>query len=212
MNRNQEKKKAKRLVLSAARKAGAPIPSGGLAGEEPDFSFLAPHGSLGIEVGKFCVHPVVTTEFLLLRRKHFINIMLKAQQKVYAASSAPTRVNVYFSQTRKKRQSRRELIDALCNAVTRNRERAYPAVVLKGDELPEGFDHILITAESGEWWSAEGGGITLSEIRTEIGARVFAKNSLITQHHANLPKGAGIRLLLYSRLTVSRTILIPHRN
>jgi len=211
MNRNQEKKKTERLVLSAARKAGAPIPSGGLAGEEPDFSFLAPDDSLGIEVtevlrpptGNYGISPVEAEAF-------HQNIMLKAQENFYAASSAPTRVSVYFSQTRGKRQHKHELVDALCNAVTRNRERANPAVVLKGDELPEGFDHILITAESGEWWSGEGGGITLSEIRTEIGAKVSAKNSLITQYRANLPKGARIWLLLYSRVTVSRSIPIPY--
>jgi hypothetical protein len=135
---------------------------------------------------------------------------LKAQETFSAASSAPTRVSVYFSQTRGKETDKRELIDALCNAVTRNRERANPAVVLKGDELPEGFDHILITAESGEWWSGEGGGITLSEIRTEIGDKISAKNRLISQYRANLPKGARIWLLLYSRVTVSRSIPISY--
>jgi hypothetical protein len=211
MNKNQEKKKAERLVLSAARKAGAPIPSGELAGEEPDFSFPAPDGSLGIEVTEVLrprssnhgISPVEAEAF-------HQSIMLKAQEKVCAASSAPTRVSVYFSQTRGKRQDKRELIDSLCNAVTRNRERANPAVVLKGDELPEGFDHILITAESGEWWSGEGGGITLSEIRTEIGDKISAKNRLIPQYRANLPKGARIWLLLYSRVTVSRSIPVPY--
>jgi hypothetical protein len=211
MNRNQEKKKAERLVLSAARKAGAPIPSGELECEEPDFSSLAPDGSLGIEVTEVLrprssnhgISPVEAEAF-------HQSIMLKAQETFSAASSAPTRVSVYFSQTRGKETDKRELIDALCNAVTRNRERANPAVVLKGDELPEGFDHILITAESGEWWSGEGGGITLSEIRTEIGDKISAKNRLISQYRANLPKGARIWLLLYSRVTVSRSIPISY--
>jgi hypothetical protein len=137
-------------------------------------------------------------------------ILAKAQEKFSAVNSAPTRVSVYFSQAKGKRQAKRELIDALVDAVTRNRERANPATVLKGDELPEGFDHILITAESGEWWCGEGGGITLSEIRIEIGDKISAKNKLIPQYRANLPAGARIWLLLYSRVTVSRSVPIPH--
>jgi hypothetical protein len=77
------------------------------------------------------------------------------------------------------------VIDALVDAVNINRDRANPAVVLKGDALPEGFDHILITAESGDWWCGEGGGITLSEIRTEISDKISAKNKLIP--HLLLP-------------------------
>jgi len=37
MTKNEEKKEIERRVLDAARKAGAPIPDGEIAGEEPDF-------------------------------------------------------------------------------------------------------------------------------------------------------------------------------
>ena len=211
MNRNQEKKQTEQWVLAAAREAGAPIPTGETAGEEPDFRFLTPNGALGIEVSEV-LRPASTNDGIspVEAEAFHYSILAKAQEKFSAVNSAPTRVSVYFSQARGKRQDKRELIDALVDAVTRNRERANPAIVLKGDELPEGFDHILITAASGEWWCGEGGGITLSEIRTEIGDKISAKNRLIPQYRANLPAGTRIWLLLYSRVTVSRSVPIPH--
>jgi hypothetical protein len=210
MTRNQEKKATEQRALTAAREAGAPIPMGELAGEEPDFRFLTPNCALGIEVSEvlrpastnFGISPVEAESFHQA-------IMLKAQEKYRLANTAPTRVNVYFSPARGKKQDKRQLIDALVDAVTRNRKRANPAVVLKGSELPEGFDHILITAESSEWWSGEGGGITLSEIRTEIADKIAAKNKLVSRYRANLPTGAQVWLLLYSRVTVSRSLPIP---
>src|ERR1035438_5472630 len=210
MNRNQQKKQTEQRVLVAAREAGAPIPSGEFAGEEPDFRFLTPNCALGIEVSEvlrpastnFGISPVEAESFHQA-------ILLKAQQRYQATNAAPTRVSVYFSPARGKRQDKRQLIEAVVDAVTRNRERANPAVVLEGNELPEGFDHILITAESGEWWSGEGGGITLSEIRTEIADKIAAKNKLVSRNRANLPTGAQVWLLLYSRVTVSRSVPIP---
>ncbi len=195
MNRNQQKKQTEQRVLVAAREAGAPIPTGELAGEEPDFRFLTPNCALGIEASEvlrpastnFGISPVEAESFHQA-------IMLKAQEKYQLTNTAPTRVNVYFSPARGKKQDKRQLIDSLVDAVTRNRNRANPAVVLKGTELPEGFDHILITAESGEWWSGEGGGITLSEIRTEIADKIAAKNKLVSRYRANLPTGAQVSL------------------
>lgn len=199
-------------ALTAARKAGAPIPTGESAGEQPDFRFITPNGALGIEVSEvlrpastnFGISPVEAESFHQA-------IVLKAQEKYQVANAAPMRINVYvyFCPARGKRQDKNQLTDALVDAVTRNRDRANPAVVLSGDELPEGFDHILITAESGEWWSGEGGGITLSEIRTEIADKIAAKNKLVSRYRVNLPTGAQVWLLLYSRVTVSRSVPIP---
>jgi len=197
-------------ALTAAREAGAPIPTGETAGEEPDFRFLTPDGALGIEVSEI-LRPASTNHGIspVEAESFHQTILLKAQAKYQATNAAPTRVSVYFSPARGKKQDKRQLIDALVDAVIRNRNGAHPAVVLKGSELPEGFDHILITAESGEWWSGEGGGITLSEIRTEIAVKIAAKNKLVSRYRANLPTGALVWLLLYSRVTVSRSVPIP---
>jgi hypothetical protein len=181
-----------------------------LAGEEPDFRFQTPEGPLGIEVSEVLRPPSSNHGISPVEAEAFHqSILAKAQEKFSAVNTAPTRVNVYFSPARGKRQDKRQLTDALMDAVTRNRNRANPAVVLKGSELPEGFDHILITAESGEWWSGEGGGITLSEIRTEIADKIAAKNKLVSRYRANLPTAAQVWLLLYSRVTVSRSVPIP---
>jgi hypothetical protein len=211
MNRNQEKKQTEQRVLAAAREAGAPIPTGESAGEEPDFRFVTPNGALGIEVAEV-LRPASTNDGIspVEAESFHETILLKAREKYQATNPPPTRVSVYFSPARGRRQDRRWLIDALVHAVTRNRARANPVVVLKNNELPEGFDHILITPESGEWWSGECGGITLSEIRAEIADKIAAKNKLVPRYRANLPTGAQVWLLLYSRVTVSRSVPIPH--
>lgn len=211
MNRNQEKKQTEQRVLAAAREAGAPIPTGESAGEEPDFRFVTPNGALGIEVSEV-LRPASTNDGISpVEAESFHEaILLKAQEKYRATKAAQTRVSVYFSPARGKRQDKRQLIDDLVDAVTQNRQRANSVVVLKGHELPEGFDHILITAESGEWWSGECGGISLSEIRTEIAHKIAAKNKLVSRYRANLPMGAQVWLLLYSRVNVSRSVPIPH--
>jgi hypothetical protein len=50
MPSNQQKKDMEQRALAAARKSGAPIPTGEVAGEEPDFRFHTPVGVLGIEI------------------------------------------------------------------------------------------------------------------------------------------------------------------
>ena len=139
------------------------------------------------------------------------SIMIAAQEAFHKTNPAPTRVNAYFSRARGKKQDKRQLIKALAECVAANRHRADPAVVLQGSESPEGFDHILITDdEPDEWWCGECGGITFSEIRTEIAAKIAAKNKLVSKYRANLPAGAQVWLLLYSRVTVSRSIPVPY--
>jgi hypothetical protein len=210
MTRNQEKKDIEQRALAAARKAGAPIPTGELASEEPDFRFNTPTGLLGVEVSEV-LRPASTNEGILPAEAETFHqsILLKAQEE-YQETSGPTRVSVYFSRARGKKQDKRHLIESLVDCVARNRHRAAPTIALKGKELPGGFDHILITAESGKWWCGECGGITLSEIRTEVAAKIAAKNKLAPRYRANLPRGAQVWLLLYTRVTVSRSVPIPH--
>jgi hypothetical protein len=80
------------------------------------------------------------------------------------------------------------------------------------DDAPDGFDTITIIAESdrGDWWSGEGGGIHLSEIRPQVEARIRAKNKLVPSYRSNLPDGAPVWLLLYMGVTVARSMPIPH--
>jgi hypothetical protein len=211
MTKNEEKKEIERRVLDAARKAGAPIPDGEIAGEEPDFRIPHTHGLLGIEISEV-LRPATSNDGILPAETEAFHqsIMIAAQEAFHKTNPAPTRVNVYFSRARGKKQDKRQLIKALAECVAANRHRADPAVVLEGSELPEGFDHILITDdEPGEWWCGECGGITLSEIPLELSAKIAAKNRLLSAYRANLPAGAQVWLLLYSRVTISRSVPIP---
>lgn len=209
MKRSQEKKEAERRVLGAARSAGAPIPTRELADEEPDFRFH--DGALGIEVSEV-LRPASSNHGILPAEEEAFHqsIISKAEQTFKQGSALPTRVSVYFSRTRGVRQNKRDLIQSLVNCVAYHRSTANHVVVVKGDDLPEGYDHILITAESGEWWSGEGGGITLSEIPTELATKIDAKNKLVLRYRENLVKGAQLWLLLFSRPTVARSVPIPH--
>jgi len=206
---NAEKKEAERRVLIAARRAGAPIPESEVAGEEPDFRFAAP-GALGIEVSEI-MRPASSNHGILPAEAEAFHqlIMRKAQEIFQKMNGAPTHVNVSFSNSRGQKQNKQQLINQLVEAVQQNRQRANPAVVLKGRELPDGFDHISITAESREWWCGESGGIHLSEIYPEVAGKIAAKNPLVPTYRANLPTGAELWLLLFSRVTVARSVPIP---
>jgi hypothetical protein len=212
MTKNEEKKEIERRVLEAARIAGAPIPNGELAGEEPDFRVQVPGGVLGIEISEV-MRPASSNHGILpAEAEAFHESIMRAAQETYQkTNAAPARVSVYFSPTRGEKQDKRQMVKSLVESIAANRQRANPVVALKGNELPEGFDHILITAaEPGEWWCGECGGITLSEIPIELTAKISAKNKLLPTYRANLPTGAQVWLLLYSRVTVARSVPIPH--
>jgi hypothetical protein len=208
--RKADKKESERRVLIAARKAGLPIPDGDVAGEEPDFRFQTSASALGIEISEV-MRPASSNHGILPAEAEAFHqsIMRKAQESFEKTNSVPTRVNVYFSNPRGQKQNKQQLINQLVEAVKQHRHRANPAVVLKGTELPSGFDHILITDESSEWWCGEAGGIHLSEIYPELAAKIAAKNPLVPRYRANLPAGAKLWLLLFSRVTVARSVPIP---
>ncbi|HZQ96847.1 MAG TPA: hypothetical protein VFA67_17675 [Candidatus Sulfotelmatobacter sp.] len=207
---NLGKKEAERRVLIAARNAGAPIPDGEIAGEEPDFRFQRAASELGIELSEI-MRPASSNHGILPAEAEVFHqsVMRTAQECFQKISSLRTHVNVYFSNPRGQKQSQRQLVKVLVEAVQHHRHRANPAVVLEGEELPEGFDHILITDECREWWCGEGGGIHLSEIYPEIAAKIAAKNRLVPRYRANLPHCAELWLLLFSRVTVARSVPIP---
>jgi hypothetical protein len=69
---------------------------------------------------------------------------------------------------------------------------------------------IVISAESRDWWCGEGGGYSLDDIRPQVAARISSKDKLVPTYRANLPEGARVWLLLYSGVTVARSMMIPH--
>jgi hypothetical protein len=83
-------------------------------------------------------------------------------------------------------------------------------IALSGFDLPDGFGALSIAAEPGDWWCGECGGVQLSDIPTQLVARITAKNKRIPAYRANLPAGAQVWLLIYSRPTVARNVpMIP---
>jgi hypothetical protein len=206
------KKKIEARVLAAARKAGAPIPTGEIPGEEPDFRFHAETGVLGIELTEL-LRPASSNEGIVpVEEESFHQQIVRIAQEEYdrAMDGKPARVVAYFANARGKKRNKCDMARSLAEFVKANIHRANPVIALSGVEVPEGFGSMSITSEPGDWWCGECGGVTVSQIREQLASRIAAKNELVPTYRANLPKGARVWLLLYSTVAVSRSMPIPH--
>src|SRR5260370_35311041 len=209
---NAEKKRVEAYMLAAARKAGVPIPSGETLDEEPDFRFNNEIPALGIELSEV-LRPASSNHGILpVEQESFHKeIIKKAQKDCYDAPDAKTaHVNVYFTNTRGERRDKGELARALTEFGRANVHRANRFLGLYRPETPDGFDSIVLIPESREWWCGEGGGYSLHDIRPQLAARISSKDKLVPTYRANVPAGARVWLLLYSRVTVARSMMIPH--
>jgi hypothetical protein len=209
---NTEKKRVEAYMLAAARKAGVPIPNGEIPDEEPDFRFNDEVPALGIELSEV-LRPASSNHGILpLEQESFHKaIITKAQQDYYASPGAkPAHVSVYFTNTRGRKGDKRELIHALKEFVKTNVEQANPFVSLYRPETPYGFDSIVISAKSTDWWCGEGGGYSLKDISPQLAGRISSKDKLVPTYRANLPAGSCVWLLLYTGVTVARSMMIPY--
>lgn len=207
-----EKKRIEAYMLAAARKAGVPIPNGETPDEEPDFRFNDEIPALGIELSEV-LRPASSNHGILpVEQESFHEeIIKKAQRDYYDASDAkPAHIRVCFTDARGKKRDKKELAIALTKCVKANVHRANPVASLFWPETPNGFDSIVISAESRDWWCGEGGGYTLGDIRPQLVARISGKDKLVPTYRANLPAGAHVWLLLYTGVTVARSMMIPH--
>jgi hypothetical protein len=207
-----EKKRIEAYMLAAARKAGVPIPSGETLDEEPDFRFNDEIPALGIELSEV-LRPASSNHGILpVEQESFHKeIMTKAQQDYYARANAkPVHVSVYFTNARGEKRNKGELAVALTEVVRANVHRANPFVSMYRPETPDGFDSVVISPESRDWWWGEGGGYGLDDIRPQLAARISSKDKLVPTYRANLPAGASVWLLLYTGVTVARSMMIPH--
>jgi hypothetical protein len=211
-----EKKRIEQYMLSAARDAGVPIPTGEEPGEEPDFRFTQQNPPLGIETSEVLRPASSNFGIVPVEEESFHSAVIASSQAAYYAepNARLVHVNVYFSNTRGAKSDKRKMADALTQFVKANHHRANPAVTFMRDETqtPEGFDTITIIAESdrGDWWSGEGGGYQLSDVRPQVEARIRAKDKLVPTYSSNLLPGAQLWLLLYTGVTVARSMMIPH--
>jgi len=209
---NAEKKRIEAYMLAAARRAGVPIPSGETPDEEPDFRFNDEVPVLGIELSEV-LRPASSNHGILpVEQESFHNeIMTKAQQDYCDGHNAkPVHVSVYFTNTRGGKRNKRELALALTECVKANVDRANPFVCLYIPETPDGFDSIVVSSGTRDWWCGEGGGYHLDDIRPQLAARISSKDKLVPTYRANLPAGARVWLLLYTGVTVARSMMIPH--
>jgi hypothetical protein len=208
---NAEKKRVEAYMLAAARKAGVPIPNGEIADEEPDFRFNDEVPGLGIELSEV-LRPASSNHGILpVEQESFHKaIITKAQQDYDAYGAKPGHVSVYFTNTRGGKRDKKELALALTEFVKANVEHASPFVSLHRPETPDGFDSVVISADSSrDWWCGEGGGYSLGDIRPQLVARISSKDKLVPTYRANLPTGARVWLLLYTGVTVARSMMIP---
>ena len=210
-----EKKRIEQYMLSAARDAGVPIPLGEEPGEEPDFRFTQ-DTLLGIETSELMRpassnHGIVPVEAEAFHR----DVLASAERKYYSDPNARVvHVNAYFTNPRGAKTDKGKIVDALVKFVKANNHTASPAATFMRDdtETPDGFDALTMIAEPGrnEWWSAEAGGYQLSDIRPQVESRIRAKDKLVRTYRSNLPAGAQVWLLLYTGVTVARSMMIPY--
>lgn len=208
-----EQKRVESWFLTAARNAGVPIPPGEIPGEEPDFRFHTETRALGIELSEV-LRPASSNYGLLpLEEESFYKEIIEtAQRNYYAAPNAnPVHVNAYFTNARGKKRCKREMARALTEFVRVSFHRANPAVTFMDEGAPDGFDSVVVVVEPSlaDWRSGEGGGITLADIRPQVEARILAKDKLIQSYRSNLPLAAELWLLLYTGVTVARSMPIP---
>jgi hypothetical protein len=169
------KKEMEQCALDAARKAGAPIPTGEVDGEEPDFRFQAP--PLGIDVSEM-VRPACTNYGILpLEQERFRQKILDTvRQECVKRGISSIYVHVYFTDPKGKRQDKERLIKSLTDIVTANYEKAAPYWSLAGPNLlPEWFEQVQIFSGEGEWWSALMGRLTASQIPLHLASCIAAK-------------------------------------
>jgi len=211
MPRSHEEKKAAEIrALTAARKAGVPIPFGEIPGEKPDFRFN--ENMLGVDI----------TELLKPARSNFgimpaeaesyhKEIVQLAQQQYYAAADAiPVTINLYFANARGKRRDKREMARALAEFIKANLPAQNETLNFNNLNLPEGFGSMSIWREPRGWWCGESGGYTVSNIQEALTSSIAAKNKLVPSYRKNLAAGAHVWLLLYSTFSVSRGMEAPH--
>lgn len=207
-----EKKRIETYVLAAARDAGVPIPAGEIPSEEPDFRFNAETGPLGIELSEL-LRPASSNHGILpVAEESFHREIMQIAQKGYFSvpDAKAVHASIYFESARGKKQNKSQMAKALLEFVRTNAHLANPFTV--SYDVPEGFASIVISSrtETDEWWCGECGGYTVDDIRLQLSSRISEKNKRVSAYRDNLPKGAHVWLLIFSHVTVPRSMSIPY--
>ena len=205
-----EKKRIEAWILDAARKAGVPIPLGEIAGEEPDFRFPNETVSLGIELSEVIRPASSNSGIVPVAQESFHIAVIKLAQQLYQTSGVKqVKVYVGFRNPRGKRQDKQEVAKTLAAFVKSKVDQAKPFAAFYDFDAPEDFVVVTILDEPGEWSHGESGGVSFADIQPQLADRIGAKNKLIGAYRKNLSRRARIWLLLYSTVSVSRSMPIP---
>jgi hypothetical protein len=213
LSRADEQKRIESWYLVAARDAGVPIPPEEISGEEPDFRFQTPRGELGIELTEVLRPASSNYGISPVEEESFHREIVKIAQTQYfkAPNAISVRVGTYFTVARGVRRNKHDLARTLSDFVQMKADGANPIASFAHKDAPQGFDSVVIVAESflGDWWSGEVGGVTIGDIRSQVEVRIAAKDSLVWTYRSNLSREAKLWLLLYSGMTVARSMPIP---
>lgn len=196
-------------MLNAAREAGVPIPVGEIPGEEPDFRFDT---GLGIELSEL-LRPASSNHGILpVEEASFHEDVIRMAEEAYyrVAGVKPIQVGLYFANARGQRRDKRQMASAVTAFIQTNAHHATPVIAFYKPEVLDGFIAITIVAERAPWFNSECGGVTFSEIQPQVADRINAKNKLVRTYRANLPEVAQVWLLLYTAVTVPRSMPIPY--
>ncbi len=205
-----DKKRIEAWILNAAREAGVPVPNGEIPGEEPDFRFEA--GPLGIELSEL-VRPALSNQGILpVEEAAFHSEVARLAEEVYyrMPDTKPVKVGLYFRNAGGKRRDKRQLAKTVAEFVKSKADQATPFAAFYQFDAPEEFVAITIMAERAPWFNSESGVVRFSEIQPQVADRISAKNKLVRTYRANLPEGAQVWLLLYTAVTVPRSMPIPY--
>jgi hypothetical protein len=206
------KKRIESYVLAQARNAGVPIPTGEIPGEEPDFHFNTKAGALGIELSEL-LRPASSNHGILpVAEENFHRALVQIAQKEYFSvpEAKLVHVSIYFTNSRGKKGDKRQMAKSLLEFVRAKAHLADPFVA--SYDVPDGFSSIVISSrtEVDEWWSGECGGFTVDDIRSQLADRISEKNKRLPAYRKNLPNSSRVWLLIYSLVTVSRSMSIPY--
>ena len=182
MSRKHDNKTTETRALAAARSAGVPIPVGEIPGEEPDFTFNG--DALGVEVSEL-LRPAGSNHGIMpaAEESYYREILHMAQTEYYFDPNAkPAKIILYFADARGKRRDKQDMAQKLVEFVKANVHQARPIANFGVRQLPEGFGSLSIAAESGTWWTGEGGNITLTDIPEALDSIITSKNKLVPRY------------------------------
>jgi hypothetical protein len=216
--RDDEKERVEKLVLDAARAAGAPIPNGETRGKPPapDFWFGTDGTGLAIEVTELLC-PTGThrsthksAPLPVEREKFHGEVVRLAQQLYYAENGVETvRAHVVFTNARGRRQDKKVMAQLLRDHVKADRQWAGSGRGSDRPPLPEGFTSISAFADVGDWWSDECVSYAIDDIHKQLAERIAEKNKNVLTYRTHLPVGAEIWLLIYTGVGVTRSVPVP---